>query len=57
MNHLKNRYLDIKQISEAADSKTLIGLIENKAAKIQEQYEETNEDVTKEAEDIPWRKY
>ncbi len=57
MKHLKNRQLDIKEISEAADSDTLLDLIENKAAKIQEQYEEANEDVTEEAEDIAWRKY
>ncbi len=57
MNHLKNRYRDIKEISEAANSDTLLGLIEKKAAKVEEQYEEANEDISKEAEDIAWRKY
>ncbi len=57
MNHLKNRYLDIKEISEEADSDMLLDLIENKAANIREQYEEADEDVTKEVEDIAWKKY
>ncbi len=57
MNHLKNRYREIKEISEAANSDTLLDLIEKKARKIQEQYEGANEDITKEAEDIAWRKY
>ncbi len=57
MNHVKNRYREIKEISEAGNSDTLLDLIEKKARKIQEQFEGANEDITKEAEDIAWRKY
>ncbi len=57
MNHLKNRYRDIKEISEVANTDTLLGLIQKKATKVEDEYEEANVDITKEAEDIAWKKY
>ncbi len=57
MNHLKNRKRKIMEISEAANNDELIDLIEKKARKIEKQCEGANEDITKEAEDIAWRKY
>ncbi len=54
MEYLKDRHRDIKEICDAAESDTFFGLIKKKASKVQDEYEHTNEDIAKEAEDIGW---
>ena len=54
---LKDNFRNIKDIYDASVNDTLLDLIDKKADKIEDRFDNTSEKIRDEAEDMAWKKY